>query len=142
MKKHLISGSIALISICLFLVKGDFKEESQEIVSFSISLNVKDIVASKAFYEKLGFEAVPVAGAVAQKWMVMQNGKARIGLFQDFIPSNMITINPTDARSLFNDISEKGLKTVFTDGMDKNEGPASFALADPDGNSILIDQLK
>lgn len=142
MKKHLVSGSIALISICLFLVKGDVKEASKDIESFSISLNVKDIKASKAFYEKLGFEAVPDAGAVAQKWIIMQNGKARIGLFQGFFPSNTITINPTDARSIYNHAKKEGLQTVYAAGMDKEEGPASFALVDPDGNSILIDQHK
>ncbi|MBO3697051.1 VOC family protein [Fabibacter sp. E12] len=118
------------------------KEDSFEIEAFSISLNVKDIAASKAFYEKLGFSQIPGQGAIEQRWMLMENGKARIGLFQGFFPQNTITMNPGDARSIFKTATDKGLKATFSSGMDKNEGPASFALIDPDGNPILIDQHK
>ncbi|OEK03766.1 hypothetical protein BFP97_05850 [Roseivirga sp. 4D4] len=118
------------------------KESTSEIEAFSISLNVKDVAASKAFYEKLGFSALDGQGGVEQKWLIMQNGKAKVGLFQGFFPQNTITINPKDARSMFKGATDSGLKATFSTGMDKSEGPASFTLLDPDGNSILIDQHK
>ena len=113
---------------------------ANEIASFSISLNVKDIASSKQFYEKLGFEQIPGAGGVDQKWMVMKNGAAKVGLFQGMFPQNTITINPTDARSIYKTLTETGIDITFTNGMDKEKGPASFALVDPDGNPILFDQ--
>ena len=70
MKKNVTSLSLALISVCLLFSKGEIQEGSQEIESFSISLNVKDVVVSKTFYEKLGFKPVPNAGSVTQKWVI------------------------------------------------------------------------
>ena len=115
MKKNVTSLSLALISVCLLFSKGEIQEGSQEIESFSISLNVKDVVVSKTFYEKLGFKPVPNAGSVTQKWVIMQNGKAKIGLFQGLFPQNTITINPSDARSIYNHATKKGLETLECD---------------------------
>lgn len=112
----------------------------QKIETFSISLNVKDIAESKAFYEKLGFTQITGAGSVAQKWMLMENGVAKVGLFQGMFPKNTITLNPSDARSIYKKVTDKGLKATYTMGLDKPDGPASFALTDPDGNPVLVDQ--
>src|SRR4051812_38781519 len=48
--------------------------------NFSVSLAVKDIAASRAFYEKLGFRKVN--GDQAKNWLILQNDTATIGLFQ------------------------------------------------------------
>ncbi|WP_255399363.1 VOC family protein [Roseivirga sp. 4D4] len=141
MKRYLVPTVITLLSATLIFANNS-KESTSEIEAFSISLNVKDVAASKAFYEKLGFSALDGQGGVEQKWLIMQNGKAKVGLFQGFFPQNTITINPKDARSMFKGATDSGLKATFSTGMDKSEGPASFTLLDPDGNSILIDQHK
>lgn len=139
MKRVILPTLITLLSASLMFTNTKHEIPS-EVEAFSISLNVKDIAASKAFYEKLGFSALEGQGGIEQKWMIMQNGKAKIGLFQGFFPQNTITINPKDARSMFKKATDSGLAAAFSSGMDKDAGPASFALLDPDGNSILIDQ--
>lgn len=139
MKRIILPTLITLLSASLVLIKVN-GETSAEVEAFSISLNVKDIATSKTFYEKLGFTAIQGQGGIEQRWMIMQNGKAKIGLFQGFFPQNTITINPNDARDMYMIANSKGLKATFSSGMDKDSGPASFALLDPDGNSILIDQ--
>ena len=141
MKKYVFTTALAVASILFLPVDKTFRKQ-HDIQSFSISLSVKDIAASKDFYEKLGFKPIEGAGSIAQKWMVLQNGKAKIGLFQGMFPKNTITINPKDARSIYKEVNQKGLKPVYTTGLDKAEGPASFALVDPDGNPVLIDQHK
>ena len=116
--------------------------------NFSVSLAVADINASKAFYEKLGFRQV--AGEVAQRWVVMRNGDTKIGLFQGMFPRNALTFNPGWDRdgnptATFEDVRvlQRRLRAA---GLDVGEpiasasGPAHFALTDPDGNPILIDQ--
>lgn len=120
-----------------------------EFGAFSISLNVKDIHASKAFYEKLGFEAF--GGDIDQNYLIMKNGDYLIGLFQGMFPKNILTFNPgwdTDARTIdgFTDIreiqrrlKERGIE--FTQEADEGgSGPASFVIVDPDDNPILVDQ--
>jgi catechol 2,3-dioxygenase-like lactoylglutathione lyase family enzyme len=117
--------------------------------AFSISLAVKDIHASRAFYEKLGFEAF--AGDVEQRWLMLKNGAAVIGLFQGMFEKNLLTFNPgwdADARNLdpFVDVREwqRRLKAdglAFTSEADPGTtGPASFVVVDPDGNPVLVDQ--
>jgi lactoylglutathione lyase len=117
--------------------------------AFSISLAVKDIAASRAFYETLGFSQV--AGNQAQKWLILRNGETTIGLFQGMFPSNIITFNPgwngqSQALDDFSDVRElqQGLKAagiaLTTEANEATTGPASLTLADPDGNIILIDQ--
>jgi catechol 2,3-dioxygenase-like lactoylglutathione lyase family enzyme len=117
--------------------------------NFSVSLAVKDIQASRAFYEKLGFHAVN--GDVAKKWLILQNETSTIGLFQGMFDKNTLTFNPgwdRQAKTLpeFDDVREiqKSLKSqgirLLTEADESSTGPASCFLLDPDGNPILVDQ--
>ncbi|MCA0456204.1 MAG: VOC family protein [Chloroflexi bacterium] len=117
--------------------------------AFSISLAVKDIAASKVFYEKLGFTVF--GGNQAQNWLVMKNGEHVIGLFQGMFPNNILTFNPgwdqntntlpsfTDVRDLQRELKGQGI-TFATEADETTTGPASFIITDPDGNTILFDQ--
>ena len=117
--------------------------------NFSISLAVKDIRASQAFYEKLGFEQV--SGVLEQKWVVLRNGSTKIGLFQGMFERNMLTFNPgwnedketledfQDVRELQRILKERGI-AFATEADETTSGPASFVIDDPDGNPILFDQ--
>ena len=120
-----------------------------ELGNFSVSLSVKDIKASKAFYDRLGF--IEVMGDVSKNWLIMQNGPVVIGLFQGMFPRNTLTFNPgwdrkaqklgsfTDVRELQKRLKAQGV-TMITEADEKTTGPASFTIADPDGNPILVDQ--
>lgn len=116
--------------------------------AFCISLDVKDIHASKAFYEKLGF--TETGGNIDQNWLVLRNEDKVIGLFQGMFEKNMLTFNPgwnqqaqnietfTDVREIAKTLSANGLQLKETP---KGEsGPAYITLTDPDGNPVLIDQ--
>jgi catechol 2,3-dioxygenase-like lactoylglutathione lyase family enzyme len=117
--------------------------------AFSVSLAVKDIKASRAFYEKLDFEAV--GGDVAQNWLILRNGNVTLGLFQGMYERNLLTFNPgwnhnaqalerfTDVREHQRRLKSRGLK-LTKEADEKGTGPAGFMLVDPDGNPILIDQ--
>jgi len=119
--------------------------------NFSISLAVKDLAASRAFYEALGF--AQVAGDPAQSWLILQNGDATIGLFQGMFDKNMLTFNPgwdkscgplpdgewQDVRELQARCQAQGIP-LQTPAIRSPEGPASFVVVDPDGNPVLIDQ--
>lgn len=117
--------------------------------AFSISLAVKDIEASRAFYEKLGFK--PVMGEVAQNWLILKNGDHVIGLFQGMFEKNIITFNPgwdqnaqpvdtfTDVRELQRQLKAQGVE-LQSEADENTTGPASFMTVDPDGNTILVDQ--
>lgn len=120
-----------------------------ELGNFSISLAVKDIEASRAFYEKFGFKVF--LGQAAQRWLIMKNGQDVIGLFQGVFEKNILTFNPgwdSDARKLdsFTDVRElqRQLKAqgiaLLTEADESTTGPASFMAVDPDGNTILVDQ--
>ena len=120
-----------------------------ELGAFSVSLAVKDIHASKAFYETLGFEAF--AGDIEQGWQIMANGDHKVGLFQGMFEGNILTFNPgwnqkAEAVESFTDVREiqKHLKAegvaLMTEADEATSGPASIMLTDPDGNVILIDQ--
>ena len=120
-----------------------------ELGNFSISLAAKDIQASKAFYEKLGFEAF--MGDISQNWLIMRNGEHVIGLFQGMFESNILTFNPgwdSSAQKLdtFTDVREiqKQLRAqdvqLLSEADEGTTGPASFMVMDPDGNTILVDQ--
>ncbi len=120
-----------------------------ELGTFSISLAVKDIAASRAFYEKLGFAAV--GGDQTQNWLILRNGVTTIGLFQGMFEQNILTFNPgwdSQAKNLdeFLDVREiqQRLEAAGVDlstrADESSTGPASLTLADPDGNAILIDQ--
>lgn len=122
---------------------------TMELGAFSVSLAVQDLAASRAFYEKLGFEQL--AGEPAQNWIILKNGQTVIGLFQGMFPNNIMTFNPgwdqsaqntgsfTDVRELQARLMEQGIEPVTKADPDST-GPASFVLVDPDGNSILVDQ--
>ncbi len=117
--------------------------------AFSVSLAVKDIAASRAFYEKLGFE--PAGGDESQNWLILRSGETTIGLFQGMFEQNILTINPgwnsqAEAVEGFEDIRDiqrrlKAAGLTFAQEADESTtGPASFVLSDPDGNPILFDQ--
>lgn len=117
--------------------------------AFSVSLTVKDIKASKAFYEKLGFESM--GGDIDQGWAIVKNREHIIGLFQGMFDKNMLTFNPgwdqsasnldafTDVRELRDELIQRGI-TVIRDDINQDSGPGSIVIEDPDGNPILIDQ--
>ncbi len=121
-----------------------------ELGAFSISLAVKDLRVSQAFYEKLGF--VVSGGDPEQNWLIMANGESIIGLFQGMFDKNIITLNPglnnrkerldsfTDIRDIQRHLKSQGI--ALTEACDESgTGPASITLTDPDGNPILIDQF-
>ena len=120
-----------------------------ELGNFSVSLAVKDIEASKLFYEKLGFAVF--MGEQSQNWLIMKNGDHAIGLFQGMFDKNILTFNPgwnsdaqqltefTDVRELQRQLKARGV-VMIAEADDSSTGPASFMIADPDGNTILVDQ--
>ena len=107
-----------------------------ELGRFSVSLSVKDLATSRAFYEALGF--AQVFGEPEKGWIILQNGEAKIGLFHGMFEGNLMTFNPTDARAIEAAMREKGYAPEKpTEG---DEGPCHFLLKDPDGNVVLVDQ--
>ena len=120
-----------------------------ELGNFSVSLAVKDIEASKLFYEKLGFTVF--GGDQSQNWLIMKNGDQNIGLFKGMFENNLLTFNPgwtsdakplgefTDVRELQRQLKASGV-AMITEADESSTGPASFKIADPDGNTILVDQ--
>jgi catechol 2,3-dioxygenase-like lactoylglutathione lyase family enzyme len=116
---------------------------------FSISLAVKDIQASQAFYEKFGFTVF--GGNAAHNWLILKNGDTIIGLFQGMFEKNILTFNPgwdanaknvdpfTDVRQLQQELKAQGVE-FQTVADESTAGPASFVVVDPDGNPILVDQ--
>lgn len=124
------------------------RENPMELGNFSVSLAVKDLAASAAFYEKLGFTKF---GGDGKTWLIMQNSTATIGLFQGMFEKNILTFNPgwdrggqtlpryTDIRELQRTLEARGIP-LATRADEKSDGPASLVITDPDGNPILIDQ--
>ncbi len=120
-----------------------------QLGNFSVSLTVKDIAASRAFYEKLGFTVV--GGDQSKNWLVLKNEETKIGLFQGMFPKNMLTFNPgwdsnkatlpefTDVRDIQKALKARGITPEAT-ADESTTGPAYITLTDPDGNPILIDQ--
>lgn len=120
-----------------------------DLGAFSVSLAVKDLQASQAFYEKFGFR--PFAGNAAQGWLILKNGDHVLGLFQGMFERNILTFNPgwdqnaqnvagfTDVRELQRELRARGVKFV-SEADETTTGPASFVAVDPDGNPILVDQ--
>ena len=120
-----------------------------QLGAFSVSLAVKDIAASRDFYARLGFEAA--GGNIEDNWLIMRNGDHVIGLFQGMFEGNVLTFNPgwdqqcqnlesfTDVRELQKALQSAGVELLQA-ADETTEGPASLMLADPDGNTILIDQ--
>ncbi|WP_127718251.1 VOC family protein [Halobacteriovorax sp. HLS] len=117
--------------------------------AFSVSLSVKDLEASKVFYERLGFEVFH--GDATQNWLIMRNDKVTIGLFQGMFEKNILTFNPgwnenaskldsfTDVREIQKSLISHGL-SLESKVEEDSSGPGSFTLEDPDGNMIMFDQ--
>ena len=120
-----------------------------QLGTFSISLAVKDLEASRSFYEKLGFKIF--AGDASQNWLILKNGEHAIGLFQGMFEKNILTFNPgwdsnaqrlatfTDVRKLQLELKAQGVQ-LEQEADESTTGPASFVVVDPDGNPILVDQ--
>lgn len=117
--------------------------------AFSISLSVKDINASKEFYEHLGFTVF--GGGLEKRYLIMKNGNALVGLFQGMFQGNVLTFNPgwdenagkvepfDDVREIQRQLRNKDIKLAM-EADETTSGPASIMLTDPDGNMILVDQ--
>ena len=117
--------------------------------AFSVSLSVKDLKASKQFYENLGFSVF--AGEMERNYLIMKNGNTNIGLFQGMFENNILTFNPgwdtnankvdnfDDVRDIQKELKNKGIG-LLSEADETTSGPASFMFVDPDGNTILIDQ--
>jgi predicted enzyme related to lactoylglutathione lyase len=130
-------------------LKSDVSLPDLKLGAFSMSLSVKDLKASKEFYEKLGFKTF--GGAMEQNYVIMKNGNALIGLFQGMFEGNMLTFNPgwdenaknmkkfDDIRKIQKSLKENGVKLTL-EADESSTGPASIMLNDPDGNVILLDQ--
>jgi lactoylglutathione lyase len=120
-----------------------------ELGAFSISLTVKDLEASRKFYEMFGFKVF--AGNAAQNWLILKNGAHVIGIFQGMFEKNILTFNPgwdgnaqklasfTDIRDLQRQLKAQGVQ-LLQQADESTTGPASFIAVDPDGNPILVDQ--
>ena len=120
-----------------------------DLGAFSVSLSVKDIEASKNFYEKLGFQVM--GGDQSQNWLILNNGDTVIGLFQGMFEGNLLTFNPgwdqsanpvqpfTDVRELQRHLKEQGIE-LSPEADETTTGPGYFITIDPDGNAILVDQ--
>jgi lactoylglutathione lyase len=120
-----------------------------QLGAFSISITVKDIAASRAFYEQLGFTFF--GGNAAENWLILKNGDHVIGLFQGMFEQNILTFNPgwdqnaqpldsfTDVRELQRQLRAQGV-TFASEADESTTGPTSFVVMDPDGNPILVDQ--
>ena len=120
-----------------------------ELGAFSISLAVKDIEASRTFYEKFGFKVF--GGDASQNWLILKNGDHAIGLFQGMFEKNTLTFNPgwdsnateldtfDDVRDLQRQLKSQGVQ-LMSEADETTTGPASFVAVDPDGNPILVDQ--
>jgi lactoylglutathione lyase len=120
-----------------------------QLGAFSISLTVKNLEASRQFYEKFGFKVF--GGNAAKNWLILKNGDCIIGLFHGMFDKNILTFNPgwdanaqkvpgfTDVRELQRQLKAQGVQLV-NEADEKTSGPASFIAVDPDGNPILVDQ--
>ena len=120
-----------------------------ELGAFSVSLAVRDLEASRNFYEKFGFEVA--GGEASENWLILRNGSHVIGLFQGMFENNILTFNPgwdqsaqklesfTDVRELQRQLKTQGVK-LASEADENTTGPAYFTAIDPDGNSILVDQ--
>lgn len=123
--------------------------QAMQLGHFSVSLAVKDLAASRDFYEKLGFE--PIGGNPDQGWQILRNGDVALGLFQGMFEKNIMTFNPgwdKDQSSLaeFQDVREiqaqlkaAGIELMLETDPD-GSGPGHIVLEDPDGNQIMFDQ--
>ena len=144
----LMGGASAMAASSQSLDTKPERGKTMDLGAFSVSLAVKNLAASKEFYEKLGFKSFAGDGA---KFLILKNGDATIGLFQGMFQKNMLTFNPgwdrnaqkkpefLDVRKIQRELKANGI--TFAIAADENtKGPASFIVIDPDGNPILVDQ--
>jgi catechol 2,3-dioxygenase-like lactoylglutathione lyase family enzyme len=143
------NNEVSLTETPATTVQHQNKADNMKLGAFSMSLNVKDLQVSKAFYEKLGFEVL--GGDEKMNYLIMKNENALIGLFQGMFEDNIITFNPgwdesgeniddfEDVREIQRRLKDQEL-TLVSEADESTEGPASIVLMDPDGNMILIDQ--
>jgi catechol 2,3-dioxygenase-like lactoylglutathione lyase family enzyme len=129
--------------------RGSADNSNPKLGAFSVSLAVKDIGASRQFYEKLGFHAF--FGDASKGFLILKSGDHTIGLFQGMFDKNILTFNPgwdsnaqkltsfTDIRELQKQLKSRGVK-IAKEADEGSTGPASFVVYDPDGNQILVDQ--
>jgi catechol 2,3-dioxygenase-like lactoylglutathione lyase family enzyme len=141
-------AACVVVNGAAFVIGQEKGAKKVRLGNFSISLAVKDLKTSRDFYEKLGFGVI---GGNARNWAILQNETATIGLFQGMFEKNSLTFNPgwdraaaklpefDDVRALQRTLKSRGLKLQI-EADESSTGPASFFLADPDGNPILIDQ--
>jgi lactoylglutathione lyase len=125
------------------------ERDNMQLGAFSVSLAVKDLAASRAFYEKFGFK--PFVGDASKGWLILKNGDHVIGLFQGMFQRNTLTFNPgwdsnasrlerfTDIRELQRRLRAQGVQFAM-EADETTQGPASFMAIDPDGNPVLVDQ--
>lgn len=143
--------SLFFISIVVFSQTDGKKLDNAnlDLGAFSVSLNVKDLVKSKEFYEKLGFSQM--GGDLKKHYLIMKNGTTIIGIFQGMFDDNILTFNPgwnenakevnpfTDVRDIQKSLKKENLK-LDTEVDEGTKGPGFIMLTDPDGNKILLDQ--
>jgi len=147
-----LAGVFTSIAIVVATTTPSAKTKEKKAIklgNFSVSLTVKDIKASRAFYEKLDFKEV--GGKLEENWIVLQSGNARIGLFQGMFDKNIMTFNPgwtkdkdtlkdfQDVRELQRILKARGI-TMAAEADETTEEPAHFMITDPDGNTLLFDQ--
>ena len=145
-RRHLVATTAALAAAGQVRAASS---KNMELGAFSISLTVKNLEASRQFYEKFGFKAF--AGDASKNLLIMKNGDHVIGLFQGMFDKNILTFNPgwdsnaqklaafTDVRELQRQLKAQGVRMV-KEADESTTGPASFLAVDPDGNPILVDQ--
>ncbi len=136
-------------NLSMFFFLKRVKKIIMKLGAFSISLSVKNLEASKAFYENLGFTVF--GGGMAMNYLIMKNGNALVGLFQGMFAGNILTFNPgwdenatllenfDDVREIQKQLKGKGVE-LSAEADESTTGPASLMLTDPDGNVVLIDQ--
>ena len=144
-----LAGLVTTQATTLAKGQASGEERKMRLGNFSVSLAVKDIAASRAFYEKLGFRVI--LGDQAKNWLILQNETSTIGLFQGMFSKNIMTFNPgwdrksgtlpdfDDVRDIQRTLKSHGI-TLATEADEATSGPASLMLIDPDGNQILVDQ--
>ena len=144
-----LAAALLCLTGCICPPHTPKKQSSLELGAFSVSLAVEDLATSRAFYEKLGFKNI--GGSPEENYVVLKNGNSTIGLFQGMFEGMILTFNPgwnssakplkhfTDVRQLQRKLKDEGL-TFISEADPATTGPASFMLADPDGNVILVDQ--
>lgn len=146
-KVLLVLGLFAA-GVALGATVANSSKPTMKLGAFSVSLAVKDLAASRAFYEKLGFREIM---GNKKSWVIIRNGETTLGLFQGAVPRNTLTFNPgwdsqnqplpqfDDVRELQRQLKAQGVK-FDNEADEKTKGPGSFMITDPDGNPILFDQ--